>query len=154
MEVIAIDGSQVNRAEGARRLDITGAVDFGVKNLDLVLTFRNLHNFTAAGRGVLNEAAFKALKRGGLYGVVDHTRRHMQADDGENWRRMDPVLMIKEVQAAGFELVDFSDLHYRYDDALMYRGGAPQRGQATPIGSPCCSRSPRQSSVLSRGTGH
>jgi predicted methyltransferase len=36
---------------------------------------------------------------------------------------MDPVLAIKEIQAAGFELVDFSDLHYRADDELRYEVG-------------------------------
>ena len=97
--------------------------DFGVNDLDAVLTFRNLHNFNAEGRASLNAAAFAALKPGGIYGVVDHTRRHMQADNAENVRRVDPVLMIKEIQAAGFEFVDYSDLHYRPDDELRYEVG-------------------------------
>ena len=68
-------------------------------------------------------AAFDALKPGGLYGVIDHTRRHNDPDTSENWRRMDPVLAIVEIQAAGFELVDSSDLHYRPDDELRYEVG-------------------------------
>jgi len=71
----------------------------------------------------MNEAAHKALKKGGVYAVVDHTRRHMQADNSENGRRLDPVVAIKEIQAAGFEFVDFSDLHYRPDDELRYEVG-------------------------------
>ena len=94
-----------------------------VKRIDLALTFRNLHNFSLDGRKAMNESVFKALKRGGLYGVVDHTRRHMQKDSDENWRRMDPVQMIKEIEAVGFELVDVSDLHYRADDELRYEVG-------------------------------
>jgi predicted methyltransferase len=47
----------------------------------------------------------------------------MQADDNENGRRVDPVLAIKEIQASGFELVDYSDLHYRADDELLYEVG-------------------------------
>ena len=47
----------------------------------------------------------------------------MQPDDVENRRRVDPVLMIKEIQSVGFELVDFSDLHYRLDDELRYEVG-------------------------------
>ena len=35
----------------------------------------------------------------------------------------DPVLVIKEVQAAGFEFVDYSDLHFRADDELEYEVG-------------------------------
>lgn len=98
-------------------------LSFQAENMDLVLTFRNLHNFTAAGRAALNASAIAALKPGGYYGVVDHTRRHMQEDSDENWRRMDPVLAIKEIEAAGFEFVDYSDLHYRLDDELRYEVG-------------------------------
>ncbi len=97
--------------------------DFGVRDLDMVLTFRNVHNFGAEGRALMHREAFDALKSGGVYGMVDHTRRHMEPDDPENRRRIDPVLVIKEVQAAGFEFVDYSDLHYRADDELEYEVG-------------------------------
>ena len=96
---------------------------FSAEGMDMVLTFRNLHNFTPDGRAAINASAFAALKSGGYYGVVDHTRRHMQKANDENWRRMDPVLAIKEIEAAGFEFVDYSDLHYRYDDELRYEVG-------------------------------
>lgn len=105
-----------------RRLDLA-ALDFEVRDVDLVLTFRNLHNFTEQGREVMNRASFQALKAGGHYGVVDHTLRHNAQDTAETWRRMDPVRMIKEIQAVGFELVDFSGLHYRPDDELRYEVG-------------------------------
>ncbi|MEM9101616.1 MAG: methyltransferase [Pseudomonadota bacterium] len=97
--------------------------DFGVKDVDLVLTFRNYHNFDEKGRRAMNKAVFAALKSGGVYGIVDHTRRHMQEHDNENRRRIDPVLTIKEVIEAGFEFKDFSDLHYRADDELRYEVG-------------------------------
>ncbi|TFG86009.1 MAG: methyltransferase [Chromatiales bacterium] len=95
----------------------------GVTDADLVLTFRNLHNFTAPSRANLHTAVLKSLKSGGLYGVVDHTRRHNESENSENWRRMDPVLAIKEIQAAGFVLVDYSNVHYRPDDELRYEVG-------------------------------
>lgn len=98
-------------------------LSFQARDMDLVLTFRNLHNFTPDGRAAINASAFAALKSGGRYGVVDHTRRHMQEDNYENWRRMDPVLAIKEIEAAGFEFVDYSKLHYRLDDELRYEVG-------------------------------
>jgi len=47
----------------------------------------------------------------------------MEDTTGESRRRMDPVLIIKEVQSAGFELVDYSTLHYRADDELRYEVG-------------------------------
>jgi len=118
---VPLEGQFV-RDDASRRFTIEG-LTLPVKNIDLVLTFRNLHNFTEEGRRGMNEAVFKALKKGGHYGVVDHTRRHMQADDNENWRRMDPVLMIKEIEAAGFEFVDYATLHYRADDELRYEVG-------------------------------
>jgi len=42
----------------------------------MVLTFRNYHNLSAPGRASLNKAVFASLKSGGIYGILDHTRRH------------------------------------------------------------------------------
>ncbi len=119
---ITATGAEIGRAEGARFYTASNT-DLGVKNVDMVLTFRNYHNFDEASRAALNQSVFKALKSGGIYALVDHTRRHMQGDSDENRRRLDPVLAIKEILAAGFEFVDFSDLHYRPDDELIYEVG-------------------------------
>ena len=97
--------------------------DFDVRDLDLVVTFRNMHNFTPEGRANVNAAVFESLGSGGLYGVIDHSLRHMEPMSNENRRRTDVVDIILEVQAAGFELVDSSDLHYRPDDELRYEVG-------------------------------
>lgn len=118
----AAEDAKIYRPEDSRFYVLENA-DLGVTDADMVLTFRNYHNFSAEGRAAMNEAAHAALKTGGIYGVVDHTRRHMQPDDPENVRRFDPVLAIQEIQAAGFELVDFSELHYRPDDELRYEVG-------------------------------
>jgi len=98
-------------------------LDFDVTDLDAVLTFRNYHNFDLKERISVNKAAFKALKPGGVYAVIDHTRRHMQKDNDENGRRFDPVLAIKEIQNAGFILADYSNLHYKADDELRFEVG-------------------------------
>ena len=121
-DVDVIQTGNFSPVENSRLFQITD-LDFGTGQFDMALTFRNLHNFNEVGRTAINEAVLQALKPGGLYGVVDHTRRHMQADTDENWRRMDPVLAIKEIEAAGFEFVDYSDLHYRPDDELRYEVG-------------------------------
>lgn len=121
VEVAATD-SKIYRKEGARFYSIENA-DIGVKKADMVLTFRNYHNFAEDGRMEMNKAAWNALKMGGIYGVVDHTRRHMEGENDENRRRFDPVKAIMEIQAAGFEFVDYSDLHYRADDELEYEVG-------------------------------
>lgn len=105
------------------RLRTVDSFELGESGFDAVVTFRNMHNFDAAGRNNINDAVFKALKPGGIYGVVDHTRRHMEPFTMENRRRADPVEIIKELLDAGFEFVDYSDLHYRADDELRYEVG-------------------------------
>jgi len=47
----------------------------------------------------------------------------MEPEYRENARREDPVAVIKEVQAAGFVLVDYSNIHYAPDDELRYEVG-------------------------------
>ncbi|MEM1433956.1 MAG: methyltransferase [Pseudomonadota bacterium] len=121
VNVIPIKG-EFNRPEGARRFALKN-LSMPATDIDLALTFRNVHNFDADSRASMNAAVFSALKPGGHYGIVDHTRRHMDDDNGETWRRMDPVQVIKEALAAGFEFVDYSTLHFRPDDELRYEVG-------------------------------
>jgi predicted methyltransferase len=121
VQVVAQDAN-IFRPEGSRSY----AIEFdglGVDDVDIVFTFRNYHNFGPEGRAAMNSAVFDALKPGGIYAVVDHTRRHMESDGHENRRRIDPVQAILEIEAAGFEFVDYSDLHYRPDDQLVYEVG-------------------------------
>ncbi len=119
---VAAPKAKMYRPEGARFYTVENA-NLGLKGQDIVFTFRNYHNFDKAGREAMNNAAHKALKNGGIYALVDRTRRHMEGLNGENGRRFDPVLAIKEIQAAGFEFVDYSDLHFRADDELEYEVG-------------------------------
>jgi predicted methyltransferase len=122
MKLVATD-ARVYREEGARLYTLDAPDGLGVTGADMVLTFRNYHNFGAEGRAAMNKAVYDALKPGGIYAVVDHTRRHMQPDDPENRRRIDPVLAIKEIQEAGFRLVDYATLHYKPDDELRFEVG-------------------------------
>ena len=115
-------GVELERTGPFRTVNV-GAFDLGVSDVDMVLTFRNMHNFTPEGRAAINGAVFRALRAGGLYGVVDHTRRHMEPLTAENRRRADPVMIIGELLEAGFQLVDSSDLHHRPDDELRYEVG-------------------------------
>jgi len=110
------------RPEGSRFYTVDD-FEFGVSDIDMILTFRNLHSFDATDREIINAQVFDALKSGGLYGVIDHTARHMEPASHENRRRLDPVMIIKELLDLGFEFVDFSDLHYRADDELEYEVG-------------------------------
>lgn len=114
--------ANLRRPEGSRYY-VLDDFEFGKSGVDMVLTFRNVHNFDAESRDRLNRAVFDVLKPGGMYGVVDHTKRHMEPETPENRRRIDPVLVIKEMLDIGFEFVGYSDLHYRPDDELEYEVG-------------------------------
>lgn len=94
-----------------------------VEPVDLVLTFRNFHNFSIENRAAVDKSVFDALKPGGLYGVIDHSRRHMEPNGPENGRRVDPVSAILEIQQAGFVLVDSSNILRKPDDELIYEVG-------------------------------
>lgn len=122
-QVELLDTTDNLHRDEERRVYVVEDFDFGVSGLDMVVTFRNLHNFDPDSRARINRKVFAALKHGGLYGIVDHTRRHMEASDNENQRRIDPVLIIKELLDQGFEFVDYSDLHFRADDELEYEVG-------------------------------
>jgi predicted methyltransferase len=112
------DNFEMTRGEKRGYNIIGDKLNLPVTNLDMVLTFRNLHDFSPESRKLLNTQVFKTLKSGGIYGVVDHTRRHMEPYNEERWRRLDPVGVIKEIQDIGFRFVDYSDLHYRQHDPL------------------------------------
>jgi predicted methyltransferase len=123
-DVIVIEqGVETTRTGPFNTRDINGDIDFGVTDLDLVVTFRNMHNFTAAARMQINDAVYYSLASGGLYGVIDHSRRNMSELTSETRRRTDVVEILKEVQASGFVLVDYSDLHYRPNDDLTLEVG-------------------------------
>lgn len=114
----------INEDRSFRNMD---PFTFSESNLDMVLTFWNLHNMNEERRANLNKAVFDALGSGGVYGVVDHTRRHAQPSSREleNGRRLDPVLVIKEMVDIGFEFADYSAMHYHPEDDLTKEVGTP-----------------------------
>ena len=100
-----------------------GKLSFGMTDADMVLNIREYHNFNPEDKIKLNSAAFASLKPGGIYVVVDHSRRTMAPETFELRRREDPVKVILEVQSAGFVLEKSSDMFYRPDDELRYEVG-------------------------------
>jgi predicted methyltransferase len=100
--------------------------NWDVEPIDMVLTFQNYHNFNFEDRMALNKTVLNALKPGGYYGITDHTRRHLQEGARFNRRRVDPVLVIKEVQDSGFVLEDYSNLLAMPGDDLTLEVGQSQ----------------------------
>lgn len=123
MDKINVLEPKVEIDEGEEFLRTINEFTLSEKGFDAALTFRNMHNFDAAGRKNINDAVFKALKKGGIYGIVDHTRRHMEPISSENRRRADPVTIIKELLDAGFVFEAYSSLHRKPDDELRYEVG-------------------------------
>jgi predicted methyltransferase len=80
---------------------------------DLVLTFRNLHNWMEGG--YVDEAlsaAFKALKPGGILGIEDHRGRNDQPQDPRaknGYVRQDYTIDL--AKKAGFEFVASSEVN-------------------------------------------
>lgn len=88
---------------------VTGAVDAPVlpEGLDVVWTTQNYHDLHNDGRSPakVNEAAFKALKPGGVYFVLDHAAKAGSGlADTNTLHRIDPAAVKAEVEAVGFKL--------------------------------------------------
>ena len=123
-DVMTLPGMQcVSAINDGVALNNIPPFEFDTGDFDMVLTFWNLHNPNAEMRANMNQAIFDALKPGGIYGAVDHTRRHNQPTERAVGRRLDPVLVIKEMIDIGFEFVDFSDMHYHPEDDLAQEVG-------------------------------
>jgi predicted methyltransferase len=83
------------------------------RDLDAVLMILVYHDtaWMGADRAKMNAAVFRALKRGGVFAIVDHS-----AKDGaglsavQTLHRIEESALRKEVEAAGFELARTSDL--------------------------------------------
>jgi len=94
-------------------------------SLDLVLTFRNVHNWIKGdyAPGVF-EAMFIALKPGGIMGLVEH--RAPVGVDIEFMKRsgyVSEAYVISAAKAAGFELIDQSELNANPKDNKDHPAG-------------------------------
>jgi predicted methyltransferase len=92
---------------------------------DMVLTFRNVHNWMADGQAeTVFKAMFKALKPGGILGVVEHRANPNVPQDlkaASGYVREDHV--IKLAQDAGFQLVGQSEINANPKDTKDYPQG-------------------------------
>ncbi len=92
---------------------------------DMVLTFRNLHNWLPNGseKDIL-AAVHKALKPGGVFGVVDHRAdMNKEQDPKAGNGRVREDFAIKMIEDAGFKLVGKSDINNNPKDKKSYEKG-------------------------------
>jgi predicted methyltransferase len=115
------DYSKVEVAEfhpGQKELAPAGTADF-------VLTFRNIHNWMAAGTAdQAFQTFFKALKPGGVLGVEEHRGRTDQPQDPvakSGYVRQDYAIALAE--AAGFKFAGASEVNANPKDTKDYPVG-------------------------------
>jgi predicted methyltransferase len=115
------DYDKVETAEfhpGVKELAAPGSADF-------VLTFRNIHNWMAAGTADQAFATFfKTLKPGGILGVEEHRGRDDQPQDPlakSGYVRQDYAISLAE--AAGFKFAGASEVNANPKDTKDYPAG-------------------------------
>jgi predicted methyltransferase len=74
-------------------------------SLDFVIIHLNYHDLTPEVRIPMNKRILAALKRGGIYAVVDHSAKDGTGNEAaKTLHRIDKQLVIKEVTGSGFTL--------------------------------------------------
>ena len=94
------------------------------QSIDAVLTFRNLHNWLGPAMDSIFANSFKALKPGGIFGVVEH-----RAEAGTSIEKMKKSGYVTEEHAIeiakkhGFVLVSKSEINSNPKDLKNYEKG-------------------------------
>jgi len=90
-------------------------------SLDFVLIHLNYHDVDPAVRGAMNKRILAALRRGGIYGVVDHSAKDGTGNEAnKTLHRIDKGEVIKEVTAAGFLLGKEGDMLRKPEDTREF----------------------------------
>jgi predicted methyltransferase len=92
---------------------------------DMVLTFRNTHNWLNNGSAEqVYQAAYKVLKPGGIYGVVQHRgKEHMIGKEWSKKGYVPETEVIRLAEQAGFKLVAKSEINANPKDTKDYADG-------------------------------
>jgi len=88
-------------------------------SLDVVIMSQAYHDLVLGDedRGEMNRRIFRALKSGGVYGIIDHAAASgTGTSTTESLHRIDEQVIIDEVTAAGFRLAAEADFLANPDD--------------------------------------
>jgi len=86
-------------------------------SLDFVIIHLNYHDLAPAARMSMNKRVLGAVKRGGVYGVIDHSAKDDTGNEAaKTLHRIDKALVIEEVTSAGFKLAKEGTMLRRADD--------------------------------------
>lgn len=103
-------------------------LDYAPKgSVDVVLTFRNVHNWISMNDTAAKEvfkSAYDALKKGGVFGVVEHrlpaaTMQDAKASSGY----MHEKFVIQLAESVGFTLLEKSEINANPKDTSNYEKG-------------------------------
>ena len=93
--------------------------------VDLVLTFRNIHNWISAGYAEqVYKAAFKALKPGGILGLEEHRAKSgSPLTESAKTGYLPEADVIAALEKVGFKLLGKSEINANPKDTKNYSGG-------------------------------
>jgi predicted methyltransferase len=96
-------------------------------SVDIVLTFRNVHNWAAEGEPVTKavfQSIYDALKPGGVLGVVDHRLPPKRAFDSKfESGYVHVAYVLRIAQSVGFKLQDQSEINANPKDTADHPNG-------------------------------
>lgn len=103
-------------------------LDYAAKNsVDMVLTFRNIHNWVAGGDAsmqALFQHVYDTLKPGGVFGVVEHRLPAAKSQDAEtSTGYVHEAYVIKLAEHAGFKLAARSEINANPNDNAEHENG-------------------------------
>ena len=127
----SLDGFKAKVAGDAERFGKVEVVTYNpaapvlgdANSADVVLTFRNVHNWRGSGQAEgYFKAFFEVLKPGGVLGVVEHrAKADVPADDRSGYVGQDQVIAL--ATAAGFELAQASEINANPADTRDHPNG-------------------------------
>jgi len=114
------DHVRVTELAPPEKLDIAPA-----GTVDMVVTFRNLHNWMGRGQAeAVLEAAYRALKPGGILGLVEHRgNADTPQDPAAKSGYVNEDYAIKLAEDAGFQLVAKSEINANSKDDADHPAG-------------------------------
>jgi len=103
-------------------------IDYAPKNsVDMVLTFRNVHNWMGASPTAAKsvfQSAFDALKPGGVFGVVEHRLpAAVKQDEKASTGYVQEAFVVELAKSVGFKLVGSSEVNANPKDKADHEKG-------------------------------
>ncbi|MAI29602.1 MAG: methyltransferase [Rickettsiales bacterium] len=98
-------------------------LDSEVKDFDLVLTFRNTHNWLGSKTADnVYKSIYQIMKKGGILGIVQHRANENSKNDFKNGY-VKQSFLIKFIEKQGFKFINKSEINANTKDTKDYEKG-------------------------------